>query len=297
MSINTEGKFSDISYMDSTDPKWIFFNVLTEMQTNPMATEEAQAYIFEISPTTVKKFFIWTKGWEKWQPLKSYLESNQTFFVMAYLELPKLQNTTPDASGNTAKIEIANISDIPNPIDENFKDTVKIDKLLLIDTVADLESGPSDETDPSYVSTDEFKAEDLTFTSIEKSKLDFSALNCKYPLRNRAVRHNFKMEVILSLANAKKFRSRSVNISLTGCLLEDAIPVEFCRSAFEVVIIDKNFVDPKFQRIAFRGKTITTGSTCSFYYLEMSLQQWNTLHRILQNNLILQNKKIRRIPS
>ena len=68
----------------SNNVLWVFYDSISKIQSNPLSTDAAQSTIMKIRPNSINRFFIWTQGWQNWQPLKSYLESDQRVFVSTF---------------------------------------------------------------------------------------------------------------------------------------------------------------------------------------------------------------------
>src|SRR3954462_15465985 len=63
---------------------WVFYDSVAKIQSNPLSRDEAQSTILKIRPQSIERFFIWTQGWQNWQPLQTYLESDQKVFVSTF---------------------------------------------------------------------------------------------------------------------------------------------------------------------------------------------------------------------
>jgi hypothetical protein len=69
--------------MQTKGQVWIFYDCVTKKRTKPMTLIEAQIIVLRLKVKQARKLFLWTPGWEKWQPLESYLKLNQSFFAVA----------------------------------------------------------------------------------------------------------------------------------------------------------------------------------------------------------------------
>lgn len=60
---------------------WIIFNSLTQQRSQPMSHQEMQLSLLTVKVKDLEALFIWTPGWENWQPLKAFLSSDQKYFT------------------------------------------------------------------------------------------------------------------------------------------------------------------------------------------------------------------------
>lgn len=68
--------------MDKAKGKiWIIFNSATQQRSQPMSHQEMQLSLLTVKVKDLDSLFIWTPGWENWQPLKAFLSSDQKFFT------------------------------------------------------------------------------------------------------------------------------------------------------------------------------------------------------------------------
>ena len=199
---------------------------------------------------------IWTPGWSSWKPLHEFLTSDQTYFVMA----PAPQ-----------------ISDIPTPPNASEEDekTVLIESTLAT-TETKLPSIPEDEEHYTEVFLDTnptagHKRVDYGYyyDDFHGDQIDPDAsirLPNFYPdkpyqkgkdaNRRATPRHNFRIEVILISRSGKTFRTHSVNISLGGTLLEDAIPKDFINARFDMILANRFEKDMAKARLHFVGRVV-----------------------------------------
>ena len=231
---------------------WVFYDSISKIQSNPLSSDEAQSTIMKIRPNSITRFFIWTQGWQNWQPLKSYLESDQKVFVStftisktneetmtaAFKEITELTQTQthtsfPHEQTNTNTKSYSSIR-----LDEET-----ISRLVRMDGQKILDLHPSVDGD------------ELTWSNIKKPDFNFSKILNK-SMDKRETRHDLKIEVLLISRRGKTFRSKSKNISLSGALLEDTIPFEFYDTPFDLVVLSTLTKDPRRARVKLEGKTV-----------------------------------------
>lgn len=74
--------------------------------------------------------------------------------------------------------------------------------------------------------------------------------------KRTSIRYVAALDVILVSKSGKTFRTISLNISMTGILLEAPIPKEFFGGVFDLIIGNRMEPDPKKNRFMFRGKLV-----------------------------------------
>lgn len=258
---------------------WVFYDSLTRTQSNPITTEEAQITIFKMREQDTVRFFIWTAGWEKWQPLKAYLESKQTNFTSAFSNVDAPEDTV---AWNLSKQENSFLK--MKPADAAVTEEITKSGYRSLSGIS-LEEDTILKDDHKFDSP-HFDPDKIVLSSNpEKIEVDFKKLNKTLTLDSRADRHELKIEILLISSKGKTFRSKSKNISLSGSLLQDSIPAEYVGVSFDIVVINKQPCDPQFQTVSLRAKTVGQGLTQRLYYVNMSADQKLKLHKLLENYL------------
>ena len=85
---------------------WVFYDTSAKIQSNFMSTPDAQASILKMRPQDVKRYLIWTAGWQNWQALKSYLESDQKNFVPTFTVSSKASDQMNEVNGKSVMREV-----------------------------------------------------------------------------------------------------------------------------------------------------------------------------------------------
>jgi hypothetical protein len=248
---------------------WVFYDSISKTQSNPLSTEDAQTSILKMRPQDMARFLVWTAGWENWQPLKSYLESDQKNFVSTFtLPLPMNNEETIKA---TLKEDTKSLSSI-KLTEETISRIVRQEK---------------------QPETKSFDADEITWSNIKKPDLDFSKISEKVKsMDKRETRHELKIEVLLISPKGKTFRSRSKNISLSGSLLEDNIPFDYYDISFDVVVINNNTKDPQKSRVKLSGTTVGDGGlTQRIQYHNQTELQKKALQLLLEDYLSVHKKQ------
>lgn len=246
--------------MAEDNATWVFYDSIAKIQSNALSKDEAQSAILKIRPQSIERFFIWTQGWQNWQALKAYLESDQKNFVSTFTISRSNEETIKAATQEIREHTITQTrTSIPRDETISGTDTKSYSHILL-----------AEETISRYVRAEQaheiyghkFNGDELTLSNIQKPDLDFSGLTNRN-LDKRAVRHEFKIQVLLISHRGKTFRTYSKNISLSGALLEDTMPFEFYDSLFDIVVISSFSKDQKKSRVKLQGKAVVAGANRS----------------------------------
>lgn len=277
-----------------TDPnrRWLFYDSFSKTQSNPVSTEDAQLAILKMSEKDTERFFIWTAGWEKWQPLKAYLSSKQKIFfssLQAAMEqhMPESTYSNSKTITKTMKAKEREVLEM-KPADKHVQDEVtKSSFNTAITKTSNYSRISLDEADieDDSAKSGRFDGDELTLSRmIQKPKINFKSLNAKN-LRERPDRHELKIEVLLISSKGKTFRSTSQNISLTGSLLENNIPFEYSGSLFDAVVINTLTTDRKFERVTLKAKTVGEGLTQRIQFVNMTAENKKSLQSLLEHYL------------
>lgn len=247
------------------DVFWVFYNTVAKIQSNHFSTVEAQNSILKMHPREIKKYLIWSTGWENWQRLETYLKSDQKFFISTLTAsiLKSDQDTVKVASKEATK-SFSNIQ-------------------LREETISRL-------VKEEQTKEENFDGDEITWSNIQKPEVDFSKVKNKV-MGKRAIRHKFKIEVLLISAQDKTFRSRSINMSLSGALLEDTIPFDYYGRVFDVVVINHQTADPQKARVKLSAATVgDTGLTQRIQYKNITDLQKRSLWLLLEDYIGMQKK-------
>lgn len=225
---------------------WIIYNSETKAQTKPMSVVQTQVLLLSLPEEEHSKFFLWTPGWDKWASVEEFLESEQKYFVMSQPPKPKISSTLKDETLTKTKTKTRTSVDTQTNSDSPYT------HVLVGDTpIKDEEIG-------GYHCQD-FNGDELDLSKIKKFKTEKKPISTETETdsgdRRRDSRHNFKIEVVL-LSKLRSFRTHSKNISLSGTLLENAIPKDFLNRPFDLIIVNPFETDPAKARLHFRAKIV-----------------------------------------
>lgn len=208
---------------------WLFFDSETKAQSKPLSLVQAQAYLLTLNPLELNKFLLWTPGWTGWLGLPEFLQSEQQYFMM--ISPPKLsteETVTATHGSHTAK-------DVENPYT----------KVTLGEALKSLDEHYG------YYHRD-FNGDDLDLKIINKSKNSHRRAPSD---RRKSTRHDFKIEVVI-VTNARSFRTYSLDMSLSGTMLEDDVPKDFLNQPFDLIIVNPFERDLGKARLLFRAKIV-----------------------------------------
>lgn len=261
---------------------WVFYDSLSKIQSNPLATEEAQILIFKMRAEHIGRFFIWSTGWKSWQPMRTYLEGDQKYFASTFTVPKRSENTITAQCREVFEKTITNtVTSLRKHEDTKSMSSIKLDEET-ISRLVRLEN---------YDQNTPIDADEFNWSSVQKSNLDFSKLS-KKSFGRREARHEVKIEILLISPKGKIFRSRSENISLSGSLLADTVPFDYYDISFEIVIINNSTKDPNKSRVKMTAKTVGNGLTSRISYHNPTEAQKRDLQNLLEDYLKDNKKKV-----
>ncbi len=264
--------------------KWIIFDAITQIKSQPLNKEQLQASIYRIHNSELKRFHIWTVGWSNWQSLENFLNSDQSNFFRTVEEakIASARNVNDDT------LEITKTS-ANGKKSKRSKDKTKEKSITKSMTLIKF----TDEiTETSYkFGQQAFDGEDMTWSGSEPpNDISYEHLkNTSYHHRSR--RHELKIEVLLISNKGKTFRSHSKNISLSGSLLEDNIPFDYYDTSFDVVVVNRYAENPANSRVQLKAKVIGDGLTSRIQFDKPSDGQKSRLKILLEEYIEKQSDK------
>jgi hypothetical protein len=237
--------------------QWIVLDSISKIQSQPLSDEQVQNSIMRMHEKDWDRFYIWTESWEKWQPLRQFLKSNDKNFsnIFNITKKPEVNEATITKSVTYVRTDMEAKSESPH-------------------------SGQGKDLDMDQITSGQHKPpEDLSFKK----------LNDKENYKNRSTRHDLKIEILLISKMGKTFRSYSRNISLTGTLLEDNVPFDYYGEVFDVVVVNRYAKDAAYSRVQVKGITVGDGVSRRIQFEAVSDQAKNRLTILL--NEYLENQK------
>ena len=258
----------------SNNQKWIFYDSFSKTQSNPISLEEAQMALFKMSPRDWTRFYIWTEGWDNWQPLELFLKSDQRYFVTQF---------AANAYDDTVKFQtVRDVLEMTSADEATQKEVTKSFSGVAI------KDEPSDQ-EPAFGKS-AFDGDELTWDHTKKSDLDFTKLQNKSKYDRRSERMNLKIEILLVSPKGNIFRSASQNISLTGSRLDDNIPFDYYGIVFDIIVLNNISTNKANSRVSLKAVTVGDGLTQRLSYFEMNAVQKKSLQGLLQDYLDHQSK-------
>lgn len=246
--------------MKGTGKIWIFYDSVTQRQTKPMPTLQAQMTLLNLKVKDPQRYFLWTPGWTEWVPLPRFLESDQTTFVVA--PVPSPGSMPPQKPSKPAmdeeKTVRMNRADMEDTVTHVMHPDFSQEEADPMYTEILPTSAPNKKTDPTGYYHADFSAENIDPEARHSVDIKLPRNQKKDDGANRRTseRHEFKIEVILLNKNGRTFRSQSQNISLGGTLLADELPKDFINTRFDLIIVNKFEKDPAKGRLHFQGKVV-----------------------------------------
>lgn len=229
---------------------WVFYDTVKNKKTKPLNLIQAQATLLTFNPKSYKKILIWTPGWPKWIPLDRFLESRQTYFMMT----PETSRVTTQVEDKTIRVEHFNEDHTYSVSEDSGVHTrTEIQYTKIMNDEAP-EAAP-DNSGSEYYRPD-FRADQININV--KPNLSFAAAprKAENDERRKDPRMNYKIEVTLVSQKGKTFKSFSDNISMSGILLQEAIPSDFLKSSFNLILVNRFESNAKKARIYVDGRVI-----------------------------------------
>lgn len=255
----------------STKNTWVLFDSVTQIQSQPLSQEQLQSAIFKMQKTDHARFHIWTSGWESWQVLSVFLNSDQTVFIK---DIETAKKLAEEKTVSRPKKQI---------VEDTQTKSVTIIKL-------------NDELTKTSLKDKEIKfdGDNLTWSQAAPPKdLNFSKIKIS-DYSSRATRHELKIEILLVSAKGKTFRSYSKNISLGGTMLEDNIPFDYYGSTFDVIVVSRYADNPMNSRVQLKSKAIGEGLTSRLQFENITDEQKKRLTTMLNEYIEKQKAQIKK---
>lgn len=256
---------------------WVLYDNISKIQSEPISEDQLQMSILRMNEKDWDRFYVISKGWEKWQPLRLFLKSGQAQFLKNLNE-----NVSPTDSDIKKSIQATMSPQTQSPLGSE-KTITKSSTAVRINgefTRSQIQPGEAD-----------FSIDDLKLNP-EASKLEKSHLASNQDYRNRAKRHELKIDVVLITPKGKTFRSYSKNISLTGTLLADSVPMEFLEGYFEVVIVNKYSNDAN-SRVLLKGSVVSGDGRNRIHFENVAENTTRKLKDLLTQYLAAKDKALK----
>lgn len=276
--------------MSTAAKTWVLLDGITKIQSQPLPTEQLQLAILKMNERDWTRFYVWTAGWANWQLLRDFLNSEQREFAL------------PGAPVSEENVKAHIQAQIQNK-NKNLQQQQKQQEEDTVTKGAHWEPNNKAMTmvnsEDTYSDVANHMQKDFNgdHLDIEKAHhkppdpLNFKEISEAY--KNRAERHELKIEILLISQKGKTFKSYSKNISLSGSLLEDNIPFDFYGLQFDLVVVNRNPSNPQNGRVQVRAQTVGDGLTQRVRFINVTEMQKQRLMNLL-NDYLTQQTKVRR---
>lgn len=274
--------------MSTTGKTWVLLDGITKIQSQPLQTEQLQLAILKLSERDWTRFYVWTQGWANWQLLKDFLNSDQKDFALTGTQASE-ENVKAHIHAQIASRKKVTIQ----PQQQEDTVTKAVTKPPLKNGKAMTMVSSTEETIIPDSMEKDYNGDTIDESAYHKppQPLDFKEINEAY--KNRAERHELKIEILLISQKGKTFKSYSRNISLTGSLLEDNIPFDFYGVQFDMVVVNRNSLNPQNGRVQMRAETVGDGLTQRVRFVAPSETHKQRLMNLL-NDYLTQQTKLRK---
>lgn len=266
---------------------WIIYDTEQKTQTNPMSIVQAQVILLSIPIQDHGKFLLWTPGWDRWVSLQDFLASDQKYFVLHQPPKPNI----PDPQPSHEYTLTATHTNVTNASNNAYTQVLVGDSPI-----------KNEQEDSFYMpdfngdQLDLKKIAQLKSPSIKKSKSSSAKQNAPQDNdsdRRREPRHNFKIEVVL-VSKIRSFRTYSINISLSGTLLDHEIPKDFLNNSFDLIITNPFEPDSTKARLLFRAKIVgDLTDPRRLMFIEKDPMMTSSLEALLKAYIAYQNQKLK----
>lgn len=288
--------------MSTTDKTWVLLDGITKIQSQPLQTEQLQLAILKLSERDWTRFYVWTQGWSNWQLLKDFLNSDQKDFAVFGTPASE-ENVKAHIHAQIAhrqqKVTIQPIQQedtvtqaaIPTQAKQPYqKQKQKQQQPAAKNKAMTMVSSTEETLTPAHHMEQDFNGDTLDEKVHNKppQPIDFKEISEAY--KNRAERHELKIEVLLITQKGKTFKSYSKNISLTGSLLEDNIPFDFYGVQFDLIVVNRNSLNPQNSRVQMRAVTVGDGLTQRVRFVSPSETLKQRLMNLLNDYLTKQTQ-------
>lgn len=202
---------------------WLFVDSKTRVVSRRLSQKAAEEFIRGLRNVNIDHWWAWNPCFRDWIPLKHLVDSRDGKVRML--------------------VELAH-SDKNIQIDEDSTQTEAMDHTKIPEEYSEVRSflreEPADEIR-------DFHGDDLTFSRVPRAP----SLGLGSDRRG-AARFDKQIEVLV-VGRGKSFRTQTLNISVTGVMLEKALPFEMESGPFEIVFILQDKGGSK-RQLAFEGK-------------------------------------------
>lgn len=201
---------------------WLFVDSRTRVVSRRLSQQAAEEFIVNLKNINFEHWWAWNPCFRDWIPLRNIIDAKSATLRLLIV-LPETEEVYYE---DDEKTEISQHTQIPQEYSE-------VRNFLRDETVDE---------------SKDFHGDDLTISRAPKPpSLGFNS----DADRRSANRHERKLEVLIA-GKGKSFRTNTVNISLSGVMLEKAIPNDMLGGPFEIIFFLHSNGSKK--QLVFQGK-------------------------------------------
>jgi hypothetical protein len=231
---------------------WLFVDAKTRAVSRRLSQSDAEDFVRNMGAISIDQWWVWNPMFRDWLPLRNIVDHREGQRRMLIQLVAREVAAAPSDEVTQAiphEALIASQQGRPpgaTPETKEPKENTQAKKLP--EEYSEIRSFLVENGD--YELRD-FHGDDLTFSRPPKaSALSFGAD------RRRATRTAKQVEVLIA-GRGKSFRTMTVNISMTGVMLEKPLPTELSTGPFEIVFIINSKKGKNFRNYS------TTGADCN----------------------------------
>ncbi len=201
---------------------WLFVDSKTRVVSRRLSQRGAEDFIKNLRNVNIDHWWAWNPCFRDWIPLKNIVDLREGRIRML-IQLPE-PGVAPQEVDDAIDVEKTEHTNLPEEYSE----------------VRDfLREGDADDVK-------DFHGDDISFSRVPKPP----SLGLESD-RRQAQRVEKRVEVLIA-GRGKSFRTHTVNISMTGVMLDKALPFDLQSGPFEIVfVLQENGVK---KQLAFHGK-------------------------------------------
>lgn len=198
---------------------WLFVDSRTRAVSRRLSQQAAEEFILNLKNVSFEHWWAWNPCFRDWIPLRNIVDNKGTN-IRLLIRLPEMVNPYVE---DYEKTEVSQHTQIP-------KEYSEVRNFLRDQTVDEAK---------------DFHGDDLTISRAPTPP----SLGLEADRRN-ANRHDKKLEVLIA-GKGKSFRTQTLNISLSGIMLEKALPLDMQGGPFEIIFFIQNNGTKK--QLVFQG--------------------------------------------
>lgn len=209
---------------------------------------QAHVFILQLKQHELRHYVIWTPGWKKWIPVKEMLKADQKFFVIP----PPVNQTENDDTKITTKLAelTQSLSNKSNSSSGRSNSGLRGERTYTEIGLGADQPATNDEFAPDNVNWEKTPVVPVLKKNSEgDSQSDDDRRTYK--------RFPHRIEIVLMTNKGKSFRSSSLNVSVGGALLSEAVPATLIKDVMDVLIINPFPDDKTPSHLLIKGRVVS----------------------------------------